>query len=55
MGQGYASPRVIKEVIKKQGDSGKIPENFPESVLGMFPIGIDGIYADMFSGLNLEE
>lgn len=55
MGQGYVSPRVIKEVIKKQGDSGKIPENFPESVLGKFPIGIDGIYADMFSGLNLEE
>lgn len=47
------TPRVIKEIIKKRRND--LPINFPYSILGEFPIGVEGIYTDMFSGLNLEE
>lgn len=43
--------RVIKQIRKKISDTG----GNVFSNLGQYPIGIDGIYADMFSGLNLEE
>ena len=46
--------RVVKQIRQKinTDPQGGIT-NFTE--IGQYPLGIDGIYADMFSGLNLEE
>lgn len=43
-------PRVVKEIIKKHP---VYNQEFPERE--KYPIGTEGIYTDMFSGLNLEE